>query len=270
MKDKELNKNFFGSVCRALILQSAVVALLIVILFSVKFIDAKLFNRITHTYKTAVNAPTDIGQVKDPQKPQENSEITAEDITDSADSADDSDNNNTSGSDADNTETPNEPNTDKILEEEVSSVNISYICDLKVDSSSNINSIIWPVTGTITSNFGGRNDPFTGGSSAHGGIDIAVVTGTPVKAATAGKVVKAEYNNLYGNYVILEHSGSFKTVYAHCSELCVNVGQTVKQGEIIAKSGSTGRSTGPHLHFEIRIGDKKVNPRWLLPEVADI
>lgn len=117
-----------------------------------------------------------------------------------------------------------------------------------------------PVMGKVTSGYGYRIDPFTGNPSVHSGVDIAASNGTSIKAALSGIVELAEKSgDDYGNYVIVNHGG-FKTLYAHCEDLLVANGQSVRAGEKIATVGSTGRSTGPHLHFEIRIGDKKIDP----------
>ena len=118
---------------------------------------------------------------------------------------------------------------------------------------------IWPVRGTITSNFGYRY--IFGSTSFHGGLDIGVPTGTSVKAADGGKVIKAGWDNSYGYHVIIRHDNGMETCYAHNSKLLVKVGEKVYQGQIIAKSGSTGNSTGPHCHFEIRVNGTRVNPR---------
>lgn len=121
--------------------------------------------------------------------------------------------------------------------------------------------LIFPVEGYITSDFGGRADPFTGADSTHNGLDIGAVTGTPIYAASGGKVIQArDKNNGYGKCVIIEHSSGFKTLYAHCSEILVNEGDYVSAGDLIAKVGSTGRSTGPHLHYSIIINGNYVDP----------
>lgn len=115
--------------------------------------------------------------------------------------------------------------------------------------------MLWPVPGQyrITSNFGGRADPITGVWSSHGGTDIAAPYGTPIVAANSGVVIFAGWHYSYGNYVIIDHGGGIATLYAHCSKLLVTNGQAVSKGDRVALVGSTGYSTGNHLHFEVRI-----------------
>ena len=115
-------------------------------------------------------------------------------------------------------------------------------------------------TGTISSPFGFRKDPITGEKSFHAGLDIAADEGSRIAAAYSGVVKKTGKDERAGNFVILEHSGGLTTFYCHCSELLVVAGENIRAGETIAKVGSTGYSTGPHLHFEIRINDIKYNP----------
>lgn len=118
----------------------------------------------------------------------------------------------------------------------------------------------------VTSEFGYRSDPFTGQASGHTGIDIAVPTGTPVRAALPGVVTTATYNaGGYGYYVKIDHGNGMVTLYAHNSKLLVKVGDAVEAGDMVSLSGSTGRSTGPHLHFEVRVNGQRVNPRAYLP-----
>ncbi len=121
--------------------------------------------------------------------------------------------------------------------------------------------LIFPVEGYVTSDYGDRADPFTGEPDNHKGLDIGAPIGTPIYAADSGTVIQAsDKRNGYGKCVIIEHSSGFKTIYAHCSELLVTEGQFVSAGQEIAKVGSTGRSTGPHLHFGIYIDGKYVDP----------
>lgn len=119
---------------------------------------------------------------------------------------------------------------------------------------------MWPVTAPISSTFGprwGRN---------HAGVDLAANSGVAIKSARDGKVVLAGTVQGYGETVILEHSDGTRTLYAHCSKLLVRSGQSVKQGEVIAEVGSTGHSTGPHLHFEIIVNGKPRDPLLYLPK----
>ena len=118
----------------------------------------------------------------------------------------------------------------------------------------------------VTSEFGNRRDPFTGERRGHTGMDLAVPTGTSVRAALPGTVTVSTYNRGgYGYYVMIDHGSGLSTLYGHNSQLLARVGQTVEAGDVIALSGSTGRSTGPHLHFEVRINGERTNPRSYLP-----
>ncbi len=109
-----------------------------------------------------------------------------------------------------------------------------------------------------------RSDPFTGETKGHTGMDLAVPTGTPIRAALPGTVTVSQYNSSYGYYVMIDHGNGLSTLYGHNSQLLAQVGQTVEAGDIISLSGSTGRSTGPHLHFEVRVNGERTNPRYYL------
>ncbi|MFA0732232.1 MAG: hypothetical protein LKKZDAJK_003006 [Candidatus Fervidibacter sp.] len=117
-----------------------------------------------------------------------------------------------------------------------------------------------PVSGPIVSGFGYRRHPILGGVRFHCGVDIAAPYGTPIRAAADGVVVFAGWRRAYGNTVIIDHGNGLATLYAHCSELLVSEGVVVRQGQIIARVGSTGLATGPHLHFEVRHYGEPVNP----------
>lgn len=121
-----------------------------------------------------------------------------------------------------------------------------------------------PVKGQITSRFGLRIDPIDGKLRHHNGIDIAVPKGTKVNPVLPGKVIYSGYSNGYGNCVIIEHEGGIQTVYAHNSKNLVKVGDIVSKDDVIALSGATGRTTGPHLHFEVRKQGVPLNPYVLL------
>lgn len=124
---------------------------------------------------------------------------------------------------------------------------------------------IWPVEGFITSRFGARSDPFTGRSEYHKGLDISARTGTPVYAPGKGVVIFSGVENGYGQVVRVQHGGGIITCYAHLSRRTVNEGQQIRRGDIIGHVGSTGRSSGPHLHYEVRLNGINVDPlRYIL------
>ena len=124
---------------------------------------------------------------------------------------------------------------------------------------------IWPSEGHLTSGFGYRVNPFTGQSILHAGIDVANRIGTPIVAPARGTVVSVGWQNAYGNCVVLNHGNSITTRYAHMEKATVKEGQVVNRGEVIGAVGNTGRSTGPHLHYEVRVGGVPVNPmRYIL------
>lgn len=131
------------------------------------------------------------------------------------------------------------------------------------NSSSFTGDFIWPVpsSGRITSTFGNRERPTAGASSNHKGLDIGAPTGSHIVASASGTVVTASYQVAAGNYIMIDHGDGVYTVYMHCSKLLVSVGDEVVQGELIALVGSTGVSTGPHLHFGISKDGTYVNPQ---------
>ena len=112
----------------------------------------------------------------------------------------------------------------------------------------------------MTSPFGARTSPTTGAQEFHEGIDIGAARGTPIRAAASGTVTFAGQMSGYGNVVILQHAGGLQTRYAHQSAMSVAAGQTVTAGDVIGAVGSTGETTGPHLHFEVRLNGVAVDP----------
>src|SRR5436309_4082413 len=119
---------------------------------------------------------------------------------------------------------------------------------------------IAPVHGILTDGFGGRSDPFTGERGTHNAVDISSAAGQAVRAPADGIVVKAEWANGYGNVIYISHGYGYSTRYGHLSSFVAHPGQRVKRGDVIGYVGSTGRSTGPHLHYEVRLNNNPVNP----------
>jgi murein DD-endopeptidase MepM/ murein hydrolase activator NlpD len=124
---------------------------------------------------------------------------------------------------------------------------------------------VWPVQGIVTSSFGSRLDPFKGEGAFHTGIDIATNVGDAVRAPADGIVLKAGMGTGYGREVVVDHGHGVETLYAHLSGFAVITGQDVHKGDILGYVGSSGHSTGPHLHYEVRIHDTPVNPSKYLP-----
>jgi murein DD-endopeptidase MepM/ murein hydrolase activator NlpD len=132
----------------------------------------------------------------------------------------------------------------------------------------NVKPSLWPVVGRLMSFYGKRSDPFSGDAAMHTGLDIQVPTGTPVRAAADGIIVEAGWSGGYGKLVVVDHGGGMQTFYAHLSRVDVIPGQEVRMGQVVAASGSTGRSQAPHLHYEVRIGGVAMNPYKYLANAA--
>jgi murein DD-endopeptidase MepM/ murein hydrolase activator NlpD len=122
----------------------------------------------------------------------------------------------------------------------------------------------WPVRGPVNSEYGTRLSPWSGQSEFHSGMDISANRSTPVKAPAPATVIFAGVQAEYGNTVILDHGNDVKSLYGHLQKIQVTVGQRVERGQLIALSGNTGRSSGPHLHYEITVAGQSVNPRGFL------
>lgn len=136
--------------------------------------------------------------------------------------------------------------------------------DADAETEAEEESVENPVEGSYTSSFGWRTHPITGASNFHRGVDITASEGTPVAAFASGEVVRAGWDDSYGNYIQIKHSETCSTLYAHCSQLLCAVGDEVEKGQTIAKSGATGQVTGPHLHFEIKVNGLWHDPTYYL------
>ncbi len=124
---------------------------------------------------------------------------------------------------------------------------------------------IWPLKGRLASHYGGRLDPFTGDREVHLGLDISGMYGVPVRAPADGVVIFAARKSEYGNLIIIDHGNGVTTRLGHLSRFQVRVGSQIVKGQIVGNVGMTGRTTGPHLHYEVRQYDRPVNPRSYLP-----
>lgn len=154
---------------------------------------------------------------------------------------------------SENTETKNnETLVSSISQMEKDAEDVKKICDFQK-----------PISGKITSEFGEREVISSVMTADHKGIDIAANFGTDIQAAISGQVVEADSNSEYGKFIKIKNEDVL-TVYAHCSKLKVKKGESIEKGDVIAEVGSTGKSTGPHLHFEIRLSDRYINPRLVI------
>lgn len=156
------------------------------------------------------------------------------------------------------------PNPDRLLPGQVLYIPTTALAATSRVQDARLN-FVWPLQGRISSAYGYRIHPILNARHFHGGIDIAAHEGTPVKAAAAGRVIRAGNMGNYGLGVVLQHSGGFTSWYGHNSKLLVRVGDVVRQGQIIAQVGHTGWATGSHLDFRIKIGDQTVDPLQWLP-----
>ena len=124
---------------------------------------------------------------------------------------------------------------------------------------------IWPVKGHISSHYGNRADPFNGEAELHLGLDISALFGTQVHAPADGKIIYAQRKAAYGNLIIIDHGNGLTTRLGHLSRFNVKVGQKVRKNDVVGYVGTSGRSTAPHLHYEVRLNDRPINPRNYLP-----
>jgi murein DD-endopeptidase MepM/ murein hydrolase activator NlpD len=134
------------------------------------------------------------------------------------------------------------------------------VAGLVLSRGSGSGKLIWPATGPVTSGFGMRHHPILGYARMHTGVDIGAPMGAPVSAAASGIVAFAGWSGGYGNFIVIDHGDGLATAYAHLSRILVSQGQSVAQGQEIGKVGSTGLSSGPHLHFEVRVNGQPVDP----------
>lgn len=140
--------------------------------------------------------------------------------------------------------------------------NLEVICERLDARRTYLESLpsLWPARGVLASGFGVRVSPFTDTKVFHQGLDIGAPIGSPARAAGGGRVVRSGYESLYGNLVVIDHANGYRTVYGHLSERLAEEGDVVQRGELIGKVGRTGRTTGPHLHYEVHVNGLPVNP----------
>lgn len=235
------------------VLQICVVAVLTVTATVIKFAGGNFYNDVRMWYAINFNSETSISEVIPEDavpETEQSSTIGESDLV--QDTPEES--TNTESTTSDSTATP-----------EKLSTTTATVVSGEISRAESSNTMCKPVSGaTVTSEYGERVNPITAEDEIHKGMDLAVASGTDIYAAAAGEIELAQYSTTYGNYIIINHGGNLKTLYAHCSKLCASVGDKVQKGQVIAKVGSTGRSTGPHLHFEVILNGENINPNWIV------
>ena len=257
-----MNRNKKDYLTKTLLLQFLVCLVLFGLLFALKSTNSKLFKVLENTFSK---------KLEDNLSSEEAKSVFANIVEDNTNSQ---------------KEVKNEFNGTKNEEETVfvpfeePSLSAEIIAsggrDIKVSSNNEIpknvsvdgyklsQKMVLPLKGKTTSEFGVRTHPISGDLRFHAGIDIAAEKGTNIYSAFDGTIAEADYDNWNGNYIKIKHDNNIMTVYCHCEKLNVKKGQKIRAGEIIATVGSTGSSTGPHLHFELRIDNISYNPQKAL------
>lgn len=230
-----------------LILQMIAVAVIIVFALCIRLFGGNVYHRLSIIYHERFDDITTVSEVLDAQNNVSNSSSsTNSDIA-----------------------LPDD-NFDEIEDSATGYVTDYNDVDETIAVTAESNMFLCPVIGRVSSEYGYRVHPITGEYSMHGGLDIAANKGTDINAAYSGVVESVGYSNSYGYYIIISHNDSLETLYAHCSKIIAKKGDTVEKGNVIALVGNTGRTTGSHLHFEVRVSGNRINPRWVLGEILEV
>lgn len=239
---QNLLKDKLGPKTNIFILQLSVITVLILALTAVRFIGGDIYTDIKNWYILYFGSDTDISEVI-------GSDDDGEDAVQQ------------SGiSSASSGEKP------ELMSVSAVKTVHAVIGGSKAENASAVsNSLCKPIeNATVSSAFGDRENPVTFLSERHKGLDLSAPSGTPIYAAASGTVVFSGSSPTYGNYILIDHGQGLQTLYAHCSKLMKQKNEQVYKGEKIALVGSTGQSTGPHLHFEVRLNGNYINPQWLI------
>ena len=264
-----MDKNKKDYLSKTLLLQFLVCLILFGLVFALKSSNSKLFTELENTFSKALekNLSVEEAQSVFSNLTEIKPEITSEKKTEYEAEADTTE-----------AETDFEPFEEPSLSAEIIA---SGGRDIKVSSNEDIpknvsvadyklsQKMVLPLKGKTTSEFGIRTHPISGDLRFHAGIDIAAEKGTNIYSAFDGEVMEADYDKWNGNYIKIKHDNDIMTVYCHCEKLNVKKGQKIRAGEVIATVGSTGSSTGPHLHFELRINNISYNPQKAFKEAKN-
>lgn len=257
-----MNKNNKDYLSKALLLQFIICLVLFGILFALKTGNNKLFTQIQRSFSEKLEENLSVDEAKSVFS------IVTDKKTEK----------NTNETEAKESETVFVPLEEPSLSAEIIATGGR---DIEVSSSDEIpenvsvddyklsQKMVLPLKGKTTSEFGIRTHPISGDLRFHAGIDIAAEKGENIYSAFDGRVIEADYDQWNGNYIKIQHDNNIMTVYCHCEKLNVSEGQKIRAGEVIATVGSTGSSTGPHLHFELRFNNISYNPENALKGAVD-
>lgn len=249
-----------------LVLQTVTVAVILLFGVGIRIFGGEVYLKFSHWYHKNFDDITLASEVLTPEnsEPIKSPQVyTESEIEGTKEQASDIENN------TDETENTGEE-YDNEIDGNVTG-NITNLENVETTAvSGGVNTFLMPTAGEVVSKYGYRTHPITKKYTMHNGIDIAAKKGSDIYASFDGTVTSAGYSDSYGYYVIVSHSKNVETLYAHCSKLKVKKGETVKKGDLIALVGSTGWSTGPHLHFEIRVGGYRIDPEWMLGSVTEV
>ncbi|MGN0526647.1 MAG: M23 family metallopeptidase [Acutalibacteraceae bacterium] len=266
---------------KTVLIQTATCIVLFGILFGLKQTQSKVYYEIKEEFFDNLDSNIlgeEIADVFINTKSKLINQTASDELTTKKTSEETTDKDNTENKETDKTEAESEteykPLEEPSLNAEIiaeGGVDVSVSSEDEVPSNVSLNSykinqtMIKPVINAkTTSKFGIRTHPITNKISFHAGIDLAAPVNTPIYAAFDGKVTVADYDQWNGNYIKIQHDNGIMTVYCHCEKINVKKGQVIKAGEVIGYVGSTGSSTGPHLHFELRINNISYNPETAL------
>lgn len=240
-----------------LILQIVTVLIILGLAVGIRVFGGEMYDELSALYHKKFDDITLVSDVLRPNEKKDGSDSSEQEVSEPENSEPEKADGGDSG-DGSNTQ------SDPVEGTVTGYINDRQTAETVAAVGNTVNTFLWPVTGKLTSDYGFRTNPVTGQYRMHGGIDIGANTGTPIMCAYDGRVTAAGYSDSYGYYIIVSHNDNVETLYGHCSELVAKEGDYVKRGETVALVGSTGRSTGAHLHFEIRIGGCRIDPRWIL------
>jgi murein DD-endopeptidase MepM/ murein hydrolase activator NlpD len=249
---KEINTLFFT--------QLVIVIVAITALLLIRFISRKSYIDISNEYQKYFGEDIPLSAISSEVEGYFKDDDSKDDESATNQTEKETDEEETTKPEEDDDE-DDEKNTDKEIDIDD---NTDKKDSIKAVSVSKLNKMQIPVMGRISSPFGYRTNPFTGIYCLHDGMDIAAPMGTDILAAMDGVVIASVEDAQIGNYIKIDHGNGIVTAYGHCSKLIAEEGDKVKKGDLIAKVGSTGHSTGPHTHFEVRVNGVKVNPAYYL------